>query len=250
LNAEVLAVENRDAKWGFTGTLLWGLLIAAVFVIVQIIVLGAFIVMNHAQAPIGAYDDLLQQLEMDGTVLYISTFATSFICSCLILGVIKLKKNSSLRSYLGLKSVDFRTLGKWLLAMLLLVIASDLLSLALDKPLVPDVMSYAYSTASSPLLFWIALIVAAPIFEELFFRGFLLPGFAASFIKPAGAVLITAALWAVIHLQYDLYGIITIFVMGLLLGAVRLMSGSVLLSIGLHAFSNLIAMLETVIKVS
>jgi hypothetical protein len=90
--------------------------------------------------------------------------------------------------------------------------------------------------------------VVAPVFEELFFRGFLLAGFASSFLRPAGAVLVTSASWALIHLQYDLYGMVTIFVLGLLLGAARLASGSVLLTIGLHAFSNLLSTVETIIK--
>ena len=44
-----------------------------------------------------------------------------------------------------------------------------------------------------------------PVFEELFFRGFLLEGFRRTFLGTTGAVVLTSLLWAVIHTQYDLY---------------------------------------------
>jgi membrane protease YdiL (CAAX protease family) len=250
MNIEVLVPEKKDAKWGFSGTLLWGLLIAALFLGVQVIVLSVYIGVNYMHVAADEYNRLLQELENNGNVISFSTFATCILCGSMILSVIKLKKGSSLKSYLGWYSVDFKTASNWLAGMALLIILSDLLPVMLGQPVVPEVLSYAYSTAYSPVLLWLALIIAAPLFEELFFRGFLLPGFASSVIGPVGAVIVTAALWAILHLQYDLPGIVTIFAMGLLLGAARLMSGSILLTIGLHAFSNLVSMIETMIKVS
>ena len=58
-----------------------------------------------------------------------------------------------------------------------------------------------------------------------------------------------SALWAVIHTQYDWYGIFQIFLIGLLLGWVRWRSGSTLLTIVLHALINAWATLQTIIKV-
>jgi uncharacterized protein len=57
-------------------------------------------------------------------------------------------------------------------------------------------------------------------------------------------VIITSLLWAAIHLQYDLYGIATIFVGGIFLGWVRLKTDSIWLCIILHGMMNLIATLE------
>ena len=69
-------------------------------------------------------------------------------------------------------------------------------------------------------------------------------GFRSSFLGPIGAVVLTPAAWAAIHLQYDAYGISTIFVMGCLLGTARIQTGSVLLPIGMHVLVNLIATTE------
>jgi membrane protease YdiL (CAAX protease family) len=48
-------------------------------------------------------------------------------------------------------------------------------------------------------------------------------------------------------MQYDGYGIASIFAMGLILGAARVKTGSTILAMLLHALANLVAMTETVI---
>ena len=52
--------------------------------------------------------------------------------------------------------------------------------------------------------------------------------------------------WAAMHVQYDLYGIATIYLMGLYLGVVRYLSGSTSLTILLHGIANTIATAEAV----
>ena len=101
-----------------------------------------------------------------------------------------------------------------------------------------------YQTVGFLPLFWLAIVVLAPIFEEVFFRGFMFAGLERSQLGGPGAIVVTLLAWAVIHVQYDLYGIATIFVLGLLLGAARLRARSVLLTIGLRATMNLIASLQ------
>ena len=96
-------------------------------------------------------------------------------------------------------------------------------------------------------MIWVAVIIAAPLFEETFFRGFLFKGFESSFMGPIGAVLVTAGLWAVIHLQYDAYGMASIFLFGLLLGAARVFTASLLVPLGLHAAASLVATIEVAI---
>ena len=61
--------------------------------------------------------------------------------------------------------------------------------------------------------------------------------------------MVTALVWAAIHWHYDFYGIATVFAIGLLLGWARLRTGSLTLTIALHAAFNLVAMLELVLLV-
>ena len=62
-----------------------------------------------------------------------------------------------------------------------------------------------------------------------------------------GAVIISSVMWAAIHIQYDLYGIGTILVLGFILGTARIKSGSIILTMLLHSFTNLVATAEVAI---
>jgi uncharacterized protein len=110
---------------------------------------------------------------------------------------------------------------------------------------------YRKATAEGTLvLMWLMLVVAAPVGEEILFRGFLFRGWAQTQRAVLPAIVAIAALWAVIHTQYDWYGIIQIFLLGLLLGWVRWRSNSTLLTIALHALVNTAATLQTIAKVA
>ena len=82
------------------------------------------------------------------------------------------------------------------------------------------------------------------------FRGFLLEGFRRSRLGPAGAVLLTSLIWTVLHAQYGLYELTHIFLLGIILGAARLSTGSVKVPMALHAVVNLIATIETHLAMS
>ena len=95
-----------------------------------------------------------------------------------------------------------------------------------------------------------AIVVAAPVFEELAFRGFLLEGLRRGPLGDAGAVIVTSFAWAAVHLQYDVYEIGTIVVFGLILGAARLAGGSLWVPITMHVLVNLVASVETAIVIA
>jgi membrane protease YdiL (CAAX protease family) len=133
-----------------------------------------------------------------------------------------------------------------------LLVAFDLLSYATGHDVVPSFMSESYKSAvasGSLMLFLIAVVIIAPVAEEIAFRGFLFRGLSASRLGIAGTLVVTSAAWALMHVQYDWLGIAQIFLLGLLLGWLRWASGSTLLTIALHVMANFVAMLETAIKV-
>jgi membrane protease YdiL (CAAX protease family) len=82
--------------------------------------------------------------------------------------------------------------------------------------------------------------VATPVFEELFYRGFVFEGIRASWLGGWGAVVITALLWTLIHQEYDSLEFAAMFITGLMLGVARLRTGSVPLTIVMHMLHNLI----------
>ena len=100
------------------------------------------------------------------------------------------------------------------------------------------------SAAHALPLFLAAVGLVAPLSEELTVRGFLYRGFAASRLGPAGAILLTSALWASIHVQYDWFFIGEVFALGVILGWMRYRSGSTWLTVILHGAYNLIAVAQ------
>jgi membrane protease YdiL (CAAX protease family) len=135
----------------------------------------------------------------------------------------------------------------WVAGILALVVLSDTFTKLMGRPIVPDSMIEAYQTAGFLPLFWLALMVAAPLAEETLFRGFLFGGILHSKSGARGALIITAGMWASTHVQYDWYGIATVFVLGLFLGYARLKTGSILVTMCLHSLMNLIATLQIVL---
>jgi len=136
--------------------------------------------------------------------------------------------------------------------MVLLLVLLDILTLALGRSIVPGFMVESYTAARNAgtlILFLMAVVIVAPIAEEIAFRGFLFPGLSQSWLGLSGTLVLTSAAWAAMHVQYDLYLLGQIFVIGLLLGWLRWASGSTLLTIGLHMLANLAACVQAVLKV-
>jgi len=246
MNTETPSQKLQPVRWGFLGTLVWGVLVTILYVAVQIIVTLIYAEVIHGDMS----EDLLKQIEYDGTVLSIATFATLLICGLMVCGIIKLKKNTSLKEYLALNKISFSQAKFWIIATIALIILIDGLTLLLGKPIVVEFMIKIYNSTSQPLLLFLALIFAAPVFEELFFRGFLFSGFRSTSLGPIGATIITSAAWSAIHLQYDLYGIFTIFIVGIVLAIARLKTNSILTTIMMHSVMNFIATIETIIYVA
>lgn len=240
-----MSAQRESAHWGFWGTIAWGLLIAAAFLALQTV--ASVVVVVLANPGIAADDvaPLLIAAVSDGNVFAWSIVTTTLVCGLAILGVVKLKRGSDLRGYLCLVPVGRGTLLKWLGLLAAFAVASDLVTVyVMHRPVVPESMAPVFASARPVWLLWIALVAGAPLFEELFFRGFLFRGFEASFLGPAGTTIVTSALWTAIHVQYDAYQLATIFLLGLLFGAARAASRSTLLPMAMHAATNVLACVQ------
>jgi membrane protease YdiL (CAAX protease family) len=237
----------QPTHWRLWGTIIWGTVISIIFVALQVITILVIGVSRNRHLSESEMRVLFGSVMKDGYLLSLVTFVTTVVCCALILGVIKLKKGSLLTEYLCIKPVSLRMWLKWIGFLIGFIVLSDLLTAFLGRPIVPPFMSAAYATASPVWTIWVATIIAAPLFEETFFRGFLFKGLQSSFIGPVGAILVTTGLWALMHVQYDLYGMGTTFCVGLLLGTTRFFTGSLLVPLGLHAVANLIATIEAAI---
>jgi len=68
---------------------------------------------------------------------------------------------------------------------------------------------------------WIRYAVVAAVFEELFFRGLLYRGLAESRLGVAGAVVVTAAVFALLHWRLTAFDLSYLFASGLGFGLLR-----------------------------
>ena len=108
-------------------------------------------------------------------------------------------------------------------------------------------MKRLWESCDNVVLLLIAVVIAAPIFEECLFRGFLFSGQQQSHLGTGAAIVFSAAAWAVIHTQYGTFDLITVFVFGIILAVARIASRSLLLPITLHGTFNFFAVLEMAI---
>jgi uncharacterized protein len=90
-----------------------------------------------------------------------------------------------------------------------------------------------------PLINVISLVVAAPLVEELLFRGFLLSAIAWSKIGFWGAAMITNTVWVSLHLSYPWHALFMAFVLGVLLSLALWKTGSLWPCILAHGLYNL-----------
>ncbi len=233
-----------SGPWDFWATVGFTVAIGAAGIGAQAIIL----VVALAAGAIFHFKVSLDGLESNGLLLGLATCASAPLVMGLAWFFATLRKTMSARDYLALRMVPARTVVRWAVVMLVFLAVSDGFTYLLGKPIVPEFMERAYATAGFVPLLWLTVLVAAPVSEETVFRGFFFAGVSRSRLGAVGAIVLGSLIWSGLHLQYDAYGMMSIFLGGLLLGWARWKTNSTLLAIILHALMNLLATLEVVVK--
>jgi hypothetical protein len=223
----------------FWPTVLWTGLGAIAYLLTQllgVIIYVAGIRLGHPGQTLSIYDILHSgRAIVDSTILATAMVTVSF-------WVLTRVRTPAVASYLALRWPDWRRLlisaTGFVFFMIGLVVVSRQLEAAGDAAFLREVVSSARDAI--PLVI-VALTIAAPVGEELVFRGFLYRTLELRF-GAVVAVVATALGWASLHIQYSLTGIMVVFAGGLFLGAVRRYSGSLYLTMVLHALWNGVAL--------
>lgn len=87
-------------------------------------------------------------------------------------------------------------------------------------------------------LFALAIVVGAPLSEELLFRGFLLSALSQSRLGFFGAALVTTLGWTVLHAGYSGLGLVEVFLAGLFFSWLLWRTGNLWVPLVCHAFYN------------
>lgn len=243
------SAEKVVGPWGFWATLGLSLVVGLAFILLQAWVIVAFIFIEFAGGSHVDMEEFILRIAYDGFVILISTILTGVFCTLLVVLLAAARRNLSWRDYLGMRKPSVRQWLVWLPVYLVFLLLMDVGSWQGEETELPEFMVKIYESARFFPLLVIALVVAAPIFEEIYFRGFMLIGFRRSWMGAVFSVIVVSMLWSAIHIQYDVRTIVMIFFMGLFLGAARLQTGSIYLPIVMHALSNLIATIQVALHV-
>jgi hypothetical protein len=185
----------------------------------------------------------------DGVAVTIVIFV-SLPVQVALLYLLAQKPGGNAADYLGFKVPSRGELKVGVAATVALIVVGNALSWVLGHFIVTPFQLDIYRTAEAagwlPLL-WLAVVVVTPIGEESLFRGFLFRGWLRAPRDAWPVILLTAFLWAIVHVQYDWFVIFQVFCFGVMLGWLRWATGSTILTMLLHGLINFEGMLETLI---
>ena len=240
---------TSPGRWGLFGTLCWSLLVGALFIVVQTVSALVYVAFAARHSSKFDFGEDLSRIQYDGDALSVATFVSALVCVPAVLAIIKLKRGATLGDYLPLSVPPRAVLLGWLGFTVAFIVFCDALSFVLDRPVVPEFMEKVYASSNSKPALWAALLIGAPLFEEVFFRGFMVAGLIRSRIGVPGAVLASSLAWAALHVQYDLFDLSFVFLFGVMLAVARWRTGSLVTTLAMHFAWNAEATLETALVI-
>lgn len=241
------ATAEPDAKpepmpWGYWATFGWAVL---AFLAGQFVALAVLMVLQRS--------DLHAMLlrPFDG----IAVTVTILVSNPITIGIAALaarlaRWNAS--DYLGVVWPHRRDTVVGLTSLVVLIAVCDALIYFSGHALVTPFQLKSYTSAAEegwlPAM-WIGACVVAPAGEEVLFRGLMYRGWVRSDRFAWVGIAAISLAFAALHVQYDIFGMAQIFVVGLFLAWMRKRSGSVLLTFLLHGLFNLEGTIETVLQI-
>ena len=239
-------LRPKAPRWGVWSTLAWMVLIFFVYNVVQLVSALLFLFWWDISFPSQPLD--LAEIESNGPLLGVVTV----ISTITVIGIVALAislSHYSFKDYLALRWPSWRGLALSLGLTALLLLATEFITAQSGRDTIPEFMAGIYATSREAgtgffILLGVTLIVMAPLGEEVVFRGFFYRGLSNG-IGPFAAILVTAGVWAAMHVQYEFFFMAQIFAYGIFLGWMRWRSGSLILVIILHAVINALALTQT-----
>ena len=242
-----MPVQRSPRIWKFWGTALWGFVIFAAMFIGQAVVVAGFVLQQEAPIDLDALAATVRVVVSRGSTISLSVITGLPAVLAALWVAIRITR-TPYSDYLALRLSSWTNLLIGVVALVVLVMGWDALSRATGREIEPGFMGEVLKSARADGALWllvIAFCVAAPISEEFFARGFLYRGWSESFLGPAGAIVMSSAVWTVLHLQYDWFFLGEVFSIGLLFGYFRYRSNSTWLTTILHGLNNLAAVVQT-----
>jgi uncharacterized protein len=232
--------------WGPWASLGLGLVVVLVLIVAQ----TAAAVGYCLAVGVRDFGETAAGLTRNGLFLGLATVLSAPAVIALTVLFASQRRGLTARRYLALQRVSWRTMGLWLAVGLGAQVVAQLASRLVGESSAEEFMRDVYRSAGFLPLLVFALVVVAPIQEELLFRGFLFPGLSQSALRSGGAIIYTAVGWSLLHVQYDLPAVVGVLVLGLALGIARARTGSLYIPIAMHMLNNAVATIVVALAVN
>ncbi len=229
--------------WKFWGTALWGLVIFLAMFLGQLAVVIYTVLLQGGPLSVTG----ITQVVANGLTISLSVIA-GLPMVLLVLWIAIRPTRIPFADYLGLQGTSWKNVIIGVIALGVLVGVWDAVSRAVGREVTPGFMGDVLKSAQADGALWLLVLAfagAAPLWEELFARGWLYRGWSGSFLGPYGAIVLSSLVWTLMHLQYDWFFLCEVLSIGLLFGFLRYFTGSTWLTILLHGLNNLAATIQT-----
>ena len=240
-------VEERPEVWGAWATIGIGILLAVIYTMAQSSMVFVFLAMDPSALSMepGSMVEWAEGLNTNVGFLAAATVLGAAVGVPLVFLAAWLRNGLPVMEYLRVKRVSAGALLGWVLVTVLIVVGADFgtrefMQGGKGEAFMKATMESAISGGTLPLIY-LAFVIAAPLAEEVFFRGFLFEGLMRSKAGAWGANVMTSLVWSVMHLQYGIPEMLMLFVGGLVFGYARVRTGSLVTPVVMHMVWNLSA---------
>ena len=236
-------IARPPRAWKFIGTSLWGLFAFGAMFAGQMAAVSWLVMSSKDEVGIATATALLTNglaISLSVVMGVPAVFAALWLATRMA--------RMPLADYLALRGASWKSFLFGAVALTLMIAAWDGVSRVMGRDVTPGFMIEVMKSAQADNALWLLVVsfcLAAPVTEEVLVRGFLYRGWSESFLRPAGAIVLSSLVWTAMHLQYDWFFFGEIFSIGLLLGYLRYRSGSIWPTIVVHGLNNLAASVQT-----
>lgn len=188
-----------------------------------------------------AFQQKMEAYATNGDVVAVTALWSGIAGLLILLLFTILWKRDGFREFLGVKPPSLRATLRWLGIFILL--GAMLEGLAWLSPAFrTEFMSKILGSTTDRSMMILGVGIAAPLFEEFLLRGLAYGAFRHAVDKHV-AVALTAGIFTLMHLQYEVMVMLLILPIGVVLGYARANTGSIWVPVLLHVINNLYSVL-------
>ena len=239
----MVADGNGGTPWGFlAATGLAAVVVMVSLLVVLLATVGYWFAITLLQPDVDP--DHLDALLDSDLALSLLTCGVGGVSTLMILLLARLRRGISVQEYLAFRLPTGVSLLLWFGIAAAAVVVIDAIPVPAGMDASWEFLLEEYRSASYLPLFWFSIVIAGPVAEEFLFRGFLFRSWVDSRLREAGTILLTSAIWSLVHIGYSPFEVGAVFVYGIVLGYSRSRTGSLLTPILIHVAINLVVMLQ------